>query len=194
MKLSIITPCSRPMNLPTIYQSILNMNTDNVEWIIVYDGKIDNRILQYKDRVPIKLLELKRNPEDNYASMLRNKGIEKATGDYLYFLDDDNLVHHKLYEKLNLYGNGDNIIIFNIFTRNRERKIKNFDLNKIKPGGIDTGQILVPRKYKTRWRNNRQYIEEHDYIQDLRKEVGDDQFRFIDRMYAYYNYLRRNEI
>ena len=117
MKLSIITPCSRPYNLPTIYSSILEMNSSDIEWIIVFDTiEIDKRILQYEKNVPIKLFRTFREEGDNYASRQRNVGIENATGDYLYFLDDDNLAHRYLYDKMNLYCDGDNILLFNQFT------------------------------------------------------------------------------
>ena len=191
MKLSIITPCSRPFNLPAIYSSILEMETDDVEWIIVYDNiDIDKRILMYEKNVKIKLFKSIREDGDNYASRQRNIGIENASGDYLYFLDDDNLAHRYLYSKMNIYGNGDNIITFNQFTIKWERKLSSFDIKKFKITELDTAQFLVPRKYKSRWRH-RPLIEEYDYIMDLIEEVGYDKFFYIDRLYSYRNYLRR---
>lgn len=192
MKLSIITPCSRPLNLPAIYSSILEMDSSDVEWIIVYDNiDIDERILMYEKDVPIKLFKSIREEGDNYASRQRNIGIENATGDYLYFLDDDNLAHRYLYSKMNIYGNGDNIITFNQFTIDIKRKLSSFDIRDFKTTELDTAQFLVPRKYKSRWRHNRQLIEEYDYILDLIEEVGYDEFVYIDRLYSYRNYLRR---
>lgn len=192
MKLSIITPCSRPYNLPAVYSSILEMGTSDVEWIIIFDNiDIDERILMYEKNVPIKLLKSIRQEGDNYASSQRNIGIENATGDYLYYLDDDNLVHRYLYAKMNNYGDGDNIITFNQFSVHWERKLKNFDIKKLLPGELDTAQFLVPRKYKSRWRNDRQLAEEYDYIMDLVKEVGYEKFIYLDRLYSYRNYMRR---
>lgn len=194
MKLTIITPCSRPYNLPSIYESILNMNSDDVEWIVVFDNiDIDYRILSYQENVPIKLFTSKRNEGDNYASRQRNVGINNSTGDYLYFLDDDNLVHKFLYNKINLYGNGDNVIIFNQFTKKIQRKFPekiNIE-DYLKKGKIDTAQFLVPRKYKTRWKHNRKMIEEWDYGLDLLDEIGIENFLYVDRLYTFYNYLRR---
>lgn len=192
MKLSIITPCSRPFNLPAIYSSILEMKSIDIEWIIVYDNiDIDERILMYEKDVKIRLFKSERQEGDNYASRQRNIGIENATGDYLYFLDDDNLAHRYLYAKMNLYGDGDNIITFNQFTIKLERKLNNFDIKDFKITELDTAQFLVPRKYKSRWRHDKQLIEEYDYIMDLIGEVGYDKFFYIDRLYSYRNYLRR---
>jgi len=191
MKLSIITPCSRPYNLPTIYASILEMKTNDVEWIVVFDNtEIDKRILMYEKNIPIILLSTIRHSGDNYASTQRNAGIEMATGDYLYFLDDDNLVHRQLYNKLCRYATGDNIVMFNQFIFNRQRK-RGINIKTLKAGELDTGQFLVPRKYKSRWRNDRQFAEEFDYIMDLIQEVGCDKFLWVDRLFTYRNYLRK---
>lgn len=195
MKLSIITPCSRPFNLPIIYSSILSMNTDDVEWLIVYDSdKIDERILQYEKNVKIRLFNRKREKDDSYASMLRNIGIENAKGEYLYFLDDDNLVHYRLYEKICSYGDVNTLLIFNQFSESKKRRIKKFNLEYIKPGYIDTAQIVVPRKYKSRWDNSVYYIDEYPYLKKLINEVDKKYIKWVDRIYTYRNYLRRFDI
>lgn len=193
MKLSIITPCSRPLNLPAVYSSILELGTNDVEWLIIYDNiDIDERILMYEKDIKIKLFKSIRQEGDNYASSQRNIGIENATGDYLYYLDDDNFIHKYLYDKMNSYGDGDNIITFNQFNVKSERKLKNdYSIETLKPGELDTAQFLVPRKYKSRWRNDRQLAEEYDYIMDLVKEVGYEKFIYIDRLYSFRNYMRR---
>jgi glycosyltransferase involved in cell wall biosynthesis len=194
VKLSIITPCTRPENLPAIYRSILAMKSSEVEWIIVYDSdKIDERIKQYEDFVPIILIKQKGGHA--YGSDQRNKGLELAKGKWIYYLDDDNLVHTRLLERIRLYGDDKTILIFNQFAINRKRRFKKFDFDCIRPGGIDTAQIVVPDKYKhIRWPNKRRYMEEYDYIQDLREQAGDENFKFINRIFTYRNYLRRYEV
>lgn len=184
-----------------MYGSILEMGSDQIEWIIVYDSdQIDERIKIYESYVPIILTKEKGGFA--YGSNQRNKGLELARGDWLYFLDDDNLIHHKLLEKAETYKEDDKILIFNQFTINRERKIKKDDYtdNSIyfDKGGyhfIDTAQLVVPSKYKhVKWENIRKLPEEYDYIQALRKEVGDHKFKFIDRIFTYRNYLRRYQV
>lgn len=198
MKLSIITPCSRPLNLPIIYSSILELKSKNVEWIIIYDREenYDERILNYESLIPIKLLVSKRQPSDiNCGSRQRNVGIDNAIGDYLYFLDDDNLIHKFLYDKIKLYSNGNNVIIFNQFTRKMDRKLKpDFDVRNMKMGQIDTAQLIVPRKYKSRWENKRKKNEEYDYVCNLINEIGCENFKFVDKLYTFYNYIRRFDV
>lgn len=196
MMLSVITPCSRPLNLPTIYSSILNMNSNNVEWIIVFDNiELDERILSYETTIPIKLFKSIKQIGDNYASRQRNIGIENANGDYLYFLDDDNLVHKFLHKKIKSYSNGDNILIFNQFNQKLGRILKpDFNIQKMNKGQIDTAQFVVPRKYNSRWRNDSKLIEEYDYLCDLINEVGYDKFKYVDKLYTFRNYLRRFDV
>jgi glycosyltransferase involved in cell wall biosynthesis len=197
MILSIITPCSRPLNLPTIYWSILNMKTDNIEWIIVYDGdKIDERILQYQENIPIKLFNKTREIGDSYGAKLRNIGIENAVGDYLYYLDDDNLIHPKLYDRISRYSNDDNtkILVFNQFNSRFGRRLNKLNINCVNNGGLDTAQFVVPRKYKTRWTTEQKRYEEIPYFKKLIEEAGQENIIWIDRLYTYRNYLRRYEI
>ena len=195
MKLSIITPCTRPLNLPAIYGSILEIGSDKIEWIIVYDSnEIDKRIKQYESFVPIILTNKKGGFA--YASDQRNKGLELVNGKWIYYLDDDNLIHPIL------YGDENKVLIFNQFSINRKRRIKDFKLKNIKHGFIDTAQIIVPSKYKyVKWSNERAKkinssyaMEETDYLWALINEAGDHNIKFIDKIFAYRNYLRRYQV
>lgn len=201
MMVSIITPCSRPLNLPTLYWSILNMNTDDVEWIIIYDGDVvDRRILQYQDRVSIKLFN--KIPDNNdlrgtRCNKLRNIGIENSIGDYLYFLDDDNIVHPKLYDRICRYKDDENtkILVFNQYSPKFNERISRLDESCVKEGVLDTAQFVVPRIYKTRWTTNQiNYYEEIDYFKNLMNEAGMDNIIWINRLYTFRNYLRLGEI
>lgn len=167
---------------------------DKVEWIVVYDAdEVDERILQYESSVPIKLVAHRRGLA--YASDQRNRGMEMATGDWLYFLDDDNLAHPKLVNKVRYYGKGGKIVIFNQFSESKGRRINGFDIKKLRPAYIDTAQLVVPAKYKhVRWSNKREYPEEYDYLVDLIEEAGEENVVFVDRLVSYRNYLRRYEV
>lgn len=198
-KLSIITPCSRPENLPAIYSSILSMNSDEVEWIIIYDSdKIDERIRQYESFVPIILTNQKRG--NGNGGMQRNKGLELAKGKWIYFLDDDNLIHKKLLKKIQSFGDEKTILIFNQFATNHKRRIKKFSLNYLRPGYIDTGQFVIPEKYKDiKWpeiekKDTGNGQEEYDYLKEVIKVAGKENIKFIDRLFTFRNYLRRYNI
>lgn len=72
--------------------SILNQDYKNIELILVNDGSKDNsynicKQLAEKDN-RIKLF----NKENGGASSARNYGMEKATGEYVVFVDSDDIV------------------------------------------------------------------------------------------------------
>lgn len=92
---SIITPSyNRADIIHETAQSIFNQVYPKWEWVIVDDGSTDNSwdLLQVyaakDDRVKI----FKRNREPKGACSCRNIAVEKATGNYLIFLDTDDLL------------------------------------------------------------------------------------------------------
>lgn len=191
MKFSIITPCTRVHNLPIIYKSLLDSN-QNIEWYIIYDSNnIDYKILEYQKEIPIKLYCVKSNSNDSTASRQRNLGLEKCSGDYIYYLDDDNILHSKIFNKIKNYLDRKKLIFVNQFSNlNKSYRIKEFNPNRIK-GVIDTAQIIIPKKYKhIKWDNSEKYFDEAPYIEKLLKE-SNYKYIFINRGYSYYNFLRR---
>lgn len=191
MILSIITPCTRIYNLPSIYNSILKVNNDNIEWIVIYDSdNIDYRILQYEDRIKIKLLNVKSEIGDSKGMRQRNLGIENSLGDYLYYLDDDNLIFPNLIENLKNFWNKDKIIIVNQLSNNYRKRFNSFDLSMIQPKVIDTAQILIPKKYNSvKWSNEFKLYNEYPYIRDILKLSNND-YVWVENGYSFYNYLR----
>ena len=92
---SIITPSfNRADIIHETAQSIFNQTYPHWEWVIVDDGSTDNsweKLGQYAahdNRVKI----FKRDREPKGACACRNIAVEKSTGDYLVFLDTDDLV------------------------------------------------------------------------------------------------------
>ena len=93
--ISIITPSfNRADIIHETAASIFSQTYPHWEWVIVDDGSTDNswaKLEEYaaKDaRVKI----FKRDREPKGACACRNIAVEKSTGDYLIFLDTDDLV------------------------------------------------------------------------------------------------------
>ena len=88
-KVSIIIPVhNSEMHLKQCINSVINQTYKNIEIIIINDASTDNSlniIKEYNDD-RIILIDLKENVG---VSIARNKGIDKATGDYICFLDSD---------------------------------------------------------------------------------------------------------
>ena len=112
--------------------------------------------------------------------------MEFATGDYLYFLDDDNIMKSNLYEGVQDYLYKYDLIFFNQLRRD---KIIGVNL-PFSMEDIDTGQMLVSRNLKSRWSPSTDYREERLYVKSLLEEVGKDKMVSIPAALAYYNFLK----
>jgi len=81
-KLSVITPVSRPELLPLVASSV----PGEAEWVLVTDGPLEIP----SGLRPHVLIEGPKTGQ--WGDLQRQIGLEAATGSYIYFLDDDNLM------------------------------------------------------------------------------------------------------
>ena len=99
---SIIIPTyNREKFIVKTIQSVLSQTYTNFELIIVDDGSTDNTekfVRNVKDN-RIKFFK-KENKERGAA---RNYGTNKAKGDYITFLDSDDLLYSKYLEEANRF-------------------------------------------------------------------------------------------
>jgi len=72
------------------YTSILNQSYNNWEWIIIDDCSTDNSVKLIKSFNNSKII-LDINEKNNGASNSRNKGLDIAKGDFVTFIDSDDL-------------------------------------------------------------------------------------------------------
>jgi glycosyltransferase involved in cell wall biosynthesis len=100
IKFSIITPCYNLENhIEKTIESVLKQTYKYFELIIIDDGSKDNsldiiRKNKNKDN-RIKVF----SKENGGVSSARNFGIGKAQGEYIFFLDGDDLIENDLLEK-----------------------------------------------------------------------------------------------
>lgn len=100
-KVSIITPCyNNEEHIAQTIESVLKQTHSNFELIIIDDCSTDNTtnvIKQFNDERIVLII----NKENSGAAFSRNEGIKRATGDYIAFLDGDDLwMETKLEEQL----------------------------------------------------------------------------------------------
>ena len=103
--------------------SVIKHNSDNIECILVDDCGTDNSISiaekiinQYNGSITFKILH---HDHNRGLSAARNTGIEKATGEYLFFLDSDDEITENAFESLLSYSqeNPDvDVIIGNMYS------------------------------------------------------------------------------
>jgi glycosyltransferase involved in cell wall biosynthesis len=102
MLFSIIIPTYNRSNfIISTIQSVLSQTYPNFEIIVVDDGSIDDTEDVLKKILDRRVSYYKKNNEERAAA--RNYGISKAKGDYITFLDsDDILLPHYLQEAISL--------------------------------------------------------------------------------------------
>ena len=88
-KISVIIPMYNSAKyIEECVQSVLNQTYKNIELIIVDDMSSDNsvEIVERFDDDRIKLIKLAKNVG---AALVRNRGIDEATGECICFIDSD---------------------------------------------------------------------------------------------------------
>lgn len=93
--ISIISPVfNRADLLQATAESVLAQTWQNWEWIIVDDGSADNTV-DYCKRLYLKEQRVRffeRNTEPKGACACRNIGLQKSEGEFVIFLDSDDLL------------------------------------------------------------------------------------------------------
>ncbi len=151
--LYLITPCSRINNLPKIKRSIDFKKIK--KWIIVYDlNAINSKKKLFTKSKSINEFFLKDklsvsgNAQRNLALDYLNKKKDKNF--FIYFLDDDNILHknfYKIIENLNSHASKviytfDQLRKQKIFINNKFQYVKILKGDTIKIGYIDIAMFL----------------------------------------------------
>lgn len=101
-KVSVIVPVYNVEHyLVKCLDSLVNQSLQKIEIIVVNDGSKDgseNIIQQYSAKYPDKIKSFAK--ENGGLSDARNFGINKATGDYIGFVDSDDYVSETMFEEM----------------------------------------------------------------------------------------------
>jgi hypothetical protein len=183
--ITVITPCVRPDNLKFLKESI---DFNRVcEWIIVYDGlKLPDQQPLFKDNEKISeyiysdSTGISGNPQRNYALT-----VVKNHESYIYYLDDDNIIHPGLYTISLLKGK---IYTFNQINKDNPPGLKG---TCIKPNYIDTAMFLIDYSLakEIKWKNDLYnadgYYIEQCYLMNIGKWI------YVNKNICYYNFLTK---
>ena len=197
--INIITPCCRSKNLKQIYDSI---NFDFVSsWFIVYDTS-KNRSYQKQFEDHPNIFELECSDKSDVGNAQRNLGLKLIKDGFIYFLDDDNIIHPELYniipllDKNYLYtfnqlrvenGNDEPWVLFN----NEGGKI--LYGNQVVVKKIDIAQYIF---HKDMVDNSKfvldVYFADGIFISEI-YEKNKQKHIYINKVAAYYNKIK-NEV
>ena len=80
----------------------------NYEIIVINDDSDDERYYEYNFQDPVKIFHIKKSETPDWGGArnpLRNIGVEKSSGKYIAFLDDDDIwLEGKLKKQVALLG------------------------------------------------------------------------------------------
>lgn len=137
-KVSIILPVYNTSKyLDCCMESLLNQTLDEIEIIAVNDGSTDNSLeilKKYQAANPNKVYVY--NTENHGVSHARNFGLEKAAGEYIWFVDSDDFTESNacelLYNKAKKDGN--DLVLFSRYdvdnSTGEKRGNKTFHFNQ----------------------------------------------------------------
>jgi len=178
MTLYVITPCSRPENIPEIAKTI----PPECKWIIVHDNK--THVIP-PDNATLLVCE----DTGHSGTLARNYALDKLSftdEDFILFHDDDNIIHPNWYNSISKYLNED----FSIITWgqiNKENQLRLLPTKNPTIGNIDTASFLVRWKYNKDVRHELVYWHDGLYAEACAKN---GEVLCINECLCYYNYLR----
>jgi hypothetical protein len=136
--LNIITPCSRPENLHSIWQSI-NIPKENYRWIVIYDGIS----LPSADMIPKNCeLDFYYDVNSCYGNYQRNYAMDLIKEGHIYFNDDDTIIHPELWDNIKDLEN--DFITFNQIEKSGAMRLG--DIVEVKVGQIDSHNFIFDSK------------------------------------------------
>jgi hypothetical protein len=183
MFINIITPCSRPENLHIIAKSI-NIPKENYRWIVVFDLAE----LPHKDLIPDKCeVYTHKDPGSISGNAQRNFAINKVTHGYLYFNDDDTIIHKDLWTNVKDI-NKDFITFMQEYTDGNLR----LDGKAIAVCHIDSHNYIVSHSIvnDTRWVLN---LIEADGIFAVQTALKAKSIEYVPKILSTYNTLSSRE-
>jgi glycosyltransferase involved in cell wall biosynthesis len=153
--------------------------------LVVFDGKATDLSGYTNTRV----FSLPSKGNGKFGNIQRNLGIDNSSGDYLYFLDDDSIVHPIFFGRMMQVTSGTNAIVVNQTTKTKSVRLT-ADKNSMKVCMIDTAQFLIPAYMTkdTRWLPF-DYCADGIFFTSLYSKYPND-FTFIKENLCYYNFLR----
>jgi glycosyltransferase involved in cell wall biosynthesis len=185
-KVFIVTPSRRPFNLEFILDTI----PQECEWVVVFDESVKN------DHTVENATVLKSNETGFWGNPNRNIGLEyiksnlnPSDNDWIYILDDDNIIHPDWWSNIqHQLNSNDAIITWGQTWSTGEPRTEPTDTPRI--ATIDTSQYMVRWSVAKNLRFEHIYEADGIYAEEAAKQGS---VKKLDEYLSYYNFLRAHK-
>ena len=189
--ISIIIPTYNSSKyLVNTLKSIKNQIYNNIEVIVVDDGSKDSLSVYEtitKSKLDITFIRLNKNMGPCYA---RNKGIEIASGEYIFCCDSDIILNKdcllKMLQKLHMNPSA-TWCYCNFFVGNELKQFYEYDKNIFNKKNCSSTMSLVKAKVKGRYDTSIKRLQDWDFFMSLAERgykgvwINETLFKAIDR-------------
>jgi O-antigen biosynthesis protein len=195
MKLNIITRCSRTHLLPQVKNSIdFHHPNIEVEWHIIFDTSV------LKD-ISLSLIQELKNKQTKFHFIEGKPGdllypqsmevINKIYIGFVYYLDDDNILHPNFLNTLSTFTDKDKIYVVDQFVDCKDFTGVEYRIaepENMRVQGVDIAQIIFPRHVFDSYEFKGDYCADGILIEQLHTEHP-EYFEYISETLSYYNSL-----
>lgn len=176
VKLSIVIPYYKTYELTTkLLKELLIQKNDEIEIILVDDGCNEIKLDVFK--VFTNVIHLDKDYGVSYA---RNRGIEKANGEYIAFIDSDDMVTNDYVEILlkTITERNDDIIYFNWADFNENTITRH-------PQNYAVWKAIYKKEILPKFNEEVEFNEDVFFQEEIRKNKHTEYY--IDRVLYIYN-------
>lgn len=180
-KITIVTPCTRIENLYKIANSLQTIPKKNRRWLVIFDlpGVPDNIPKEGEYYAMWKKGSVVGNAQRNYA-------LDKITEGWIYFNDDDTIIHKDLWKNIKDLDND----FISFMQENKEGKLR-LQGDKIELNHIDSHNFIFSFSLlgNTRMIENK-YNADGIFAEEIKKKSINS--FYIPKVLSTYNALRNS--
>lgn len=193
-KLSVITRCTRLQHLTTIKQSVFANDSLEVDWHILFDTSV------LKD-IDFSLMQDLKNSNTFFHILEGRPGdllypqsmelVKKINEGYIYYLDDDNILHPKFLKRIAQETCGKEIYVLDQFVDQKDFTGLEYRIGSPENTcyqGIDLAQMVFHNSVFQKYEFIGDYAADSKLAEKIYNE-NPEWFKYLNETLSYYNYL-----
>lgn len=177
MRISFVIPCyNAELFVNQCLDSIEALKLDDYQIVAVNDGSSDQTLSVLNKRALLNSNIAVVDQANQGASAARNTGIHKADGDFIVFVDSDDVVLPGLSDVLNEIEEDDQLILFNVYQQFPDQT-KEYRIHQTNEVIEDKSTLIKSDRYiNAPWGKviSRKMIEEHQIQFDTQLRICED--------------------